>query len=193
MIQIIGTILLIVLLALTAISPDFISVRNFGPTEIFQLLTVIGFVAALEHSAVEVVMSTWRDPAQEDLKAELIRLDRELEVVDETPEERRQWIAERKELKIKLKKFKADTRRITLWFTLLSGILLGVVGLRILGNLVDPNQLQAMSKYQAVGFNIIDVFLTGALISGGTEGVYQIVQVFSSFLNKTTEKVKNEG
>ena len=190
MIQIIGTILLIGLLALTSISPDIISVGNFGPNDIFQLLTIIGFVAALQHSAVEVIMSTWRDPAQDKLKAELARLDAELEVEDETPEQRKKWILERKEVGIKIKDFKTNTRTLALWITLLSGVFVSVVGIRILGNLIDPTQLKEMSKYQALGFNIMDVFLTGALISGGTEGVYQIVQVFSSFLNKTTEKVK---
>ena len=135
-------------------------------------------------------MSTWRDPAQEKLKAEIERLDAELAVEDETPEQRKQWILERKEIDIKIKEFKTVTRKLALWITLLSGVFVSVVGIRILGNLIDPSQLKEMSKYQSLGFNVMDVFLTGALISGGTEGVYQIVQVFSSFLNKTTEKVK---
>ena len=190
MIQIIGTLLLIGLLALTAISPDVINLRNFGPNDIIQLLTVIAGVATLEQSTVEVMISTWRNPAREEIEAELMRLNRELKGENITPDERKQWIAERKELRIKLKKYKADTRRISLWIALLVGILISVVGVRILGNLVDPNQLQAMSKYQALGFNTMDIFLTGALIAGGADGVYQIVQVFSSFLNKTDEKVK---
>ncbi|MEA5471837.1 hypothetical protein [Spirulina sp. 06S082] len=190
MIQIVGTILLIALLSLTAVSQDVIKVGNFGPNDVFQLLTVIGFVAALQHSAVEVIMSTWRDPIQEKYKADMERLDAELAVEDETPEERKQWILERKDIEIKIKEFKTVTRKLALWITLLSGVFVSVVGIRILGNLIDPSQLKEMSKYQSLGFNIMDVFLTGALISGGTEGVYQIVQVFSSFLNKTTEKVK---
>ncbi|MBP0020814.1 MAG: hypothetical protein J7647_25060 [Cyanobacteria bacterium SBLK] len=190
MIQIIGTILLIGLLALTSVSPDVIAIGNFGPNDIFQLLTVIGFVAALQHSAVEVIMSTWRDPKQDDIKAKLTLLDKDLETDDETPEERVALVKKRKEVDIELKKFKTNTRKLALWITLLSGVFVSVVGIRILGSLIDPSQLKEMSKYQALGFNIMDVFLTGALISGGTEGVYQIVQVFSSFLNKTTEKVK---
>ncbi|WP_204104001.1 MULTISPECIES: hypothetical protein [Spirulina sp. CCY15215] len=190
MIQIIGTILLVALLSLTAVSQDVIQVGNFGPNDIFQLLTIIAFVATLQHSAVEVIMSTWRDPAQEKLKAEIERLDAELAIEDETPEQRKQWMLERKEIDIKIQEFKTVTRKLALWITLLSGVFVSVVGIRILGNLIDPSQLKEMSKYQSLGFNVMDVFLTGALISGGTEGVYQIVQVFSSFLNKTTEKVK---
>ncbi|MEM9542619.1 MAG: hypothetical protein AAGA60_24395 [Cyanobacteria bacterium P01_E01_bin.42] len=190
MIQIIGTILLIGLLALTAVSPDIIQIGDFSPNDIFQLLTVIAFVATLQHSAVEVILSTWRDPAQEDIKAKLTLLDRDLETDDETPEERLALVKQRKEIDIELNKFKTNTRKLTLWITLLSGVFVSVVGIRILGSLIDPSQLKEMSQYQILGFNIMDVFLTGALISGGTEGVYQIVQVFSSFLNKTTEKVK---
>lgn len=190
MIQIVGTILLIGLLALTTVSPDVIEIGNFGPNEIFQLLTVIGFVAALQHSAVEVIMSTWRDPKQDDIKAKLTLLDKDLETDDETPEERLALVKKRKEVDIELKKFKTNTRKLALWITLLSGVFVSVVGIRILGSLINPSQLKEMSQYQSLGFNIMDVFLTGALISGGTEGVYQIVQVFSSFLNKTSEKVK---
>ena len=191
MIQIIGTIILVLLLALVTVMREAVRINDFGPEEIFQLLTVIAFVATLQHSAIEVFISTWRDPQQEEINAEIERYTRQLEE-DNIPEQRLQKIKEgRKEAELKKKKYKAGTRKIALWGSLFLGVFISVVGFRALETLVSPAEIAKLSEYQSLGFRIMDVLLTGALISGGTEGVHQVTNIFGNFLNTTAEKAKN--
>ena len=190
MLRIVGTIVLILLLSLILVTREAVKITDFGPNEIFQLLTVIAFVATLQHSAVEVFISTWRDPEEEDMNAELERYDERLKAPKLSEENRVKINEARKDVELRKKKYKAGTRKVALWASLFLGVFISVVGVRALESLVSPAEIAKLSEYQALGFRLMDVLLTGSLISGGTEGVHQVTNIFGNFLNSTAEKAK---
>jgi len=51
------------------------------------------------------------------------------------------------------------------------------------GSVLYPNH-----PHQLWAFQIVDVILTGALISGGSDGVHQMVTIFTNFADQTKAK-----
>jgi hypothetical protein len=43
---------------------------------------------------------------------------------------------------------------------------------------------------QAQWFSAADVFLTGAVLGGGSDGLHKLISVFTDFLGATSAKVK---
>ncbi len=53
--------------------------------------------------------------------------------------------------------------------------------------------MNGIPKYQLNFFNFLDVFLTGGLIAGGSDGVHKLIEVYRSFTEASTIKVKKTG
>ncbi|RCJ23068.1 hypothetical protein A6S26_00430 [Nostoc sp. ATCC 43529] len=85
--------------------------------------------------------------------------------------------------------YKADTRTIALWTSLLVGLLISAIGVRSIEPLliIDSN-----NQIQLVIFRSLDALLTGGLIAGGSEGIHQIIQVFINFMEATSQQIKDK-
>lgn len=88
--------------------------------------------------------------------------------------------------------YKAHTQRLALWAGLVIGILASAVGFRALESMVDPADICSFSRFQCISFRIVDVFLTGCLIAGGSEGIHQFMQVYSNFMEQTATRAKRD-
>ncbi|WP_392535009.1 hypothetical protein [Nostoc sp. C117] len=86
--------------------------------------------------------------------------------------------------------YKADTRTIALWTSLLFGLLISAIGIRSIEPLVI---LDLNNQIQVVLFRSLDALLTGGLIAGGSEGIHQIIQVFINFMEATSKQIKEKG
>jgi hypothetical protein len=85
---------------------------------------------------------------------------------------------------------KNQTRFITLWAGLLFGIIISVVGIRTLGSLVDPEifkrtDISALQKYW---FNIVDIFITGGLLAGGSDSIHKMTKIYTTFMDAAAQK-----
>jgi hypothetical protein len=85
--------------------------------------------------------------------------------------------------------YKADTRTIALWTSLLFGLLISAIGIRSIEPLVI---IDANNQIQLVIFRTLDTLLTGGLIAGGSEGIHQIIQVFINFMEATSQQIKDK-
>lgn len=83
--------------------------------------------------------------------------------------------------------YRAGSRFIAQWLGLGIGVLVALVGVRVLGNIVD---ITTLSKAQEAAFVVVDVLLTGAVLAGGSEAINKIMKVYNSFMIKTAEKAK---
>jgi len=186
--QLLGTLILLLLLSLILVMREAVKFNDFEPDDVFELLTVIAGVATLQQTVVGTFISSWRGPQRKIIDKELVQFDLQLKSEGLSPEQRQNLSKQRKEKELELTKYKADTRKISLWVNLLAGFAVSVVGLHALEALANPAEIEKLSHYQALGFRVMDVLLTGSLLSGGAEGVGQVTAVFGNFINSSAEK-----
>ena len=83
----------------------------------------------------------------------------------------------------KVEEFREETRLQTRSLGLLLGVILAFVGVRTLSVLFDPGTSEtAESSLQFNLLIVLDVFLTGALIGGGSSGIHDILSKISGAL-----------
>jgi len=98
------------------------------------------------------------------------------------------------DLKVKLRatedkraRYRAESGYLALWIGLFIGLAVSLVGVRILGNIVEMDNLAEKQK----GFFImVDVLLTGSVLAGGSEAFNKIMKVYNSFMTKSAENNK---
>lgn len=85
--------------------------------------------------------------------------------------------------------YKSDTRIIALWTSLLCGLLISAIGIRCIEPLII---IDTTNTIQISIFRCLDALLTGGLIAGGSEGIHKFIQVFTDFLEATSNQVKDK-
>lgn len=83
--------------------------------------------------------------------------------------------------------YRAESGYLALWIGLLIGLVVSLVGVRILGNIVEFDN---MVDKQKGGFIAVDVLLTGSVLAGGSEAFNKIMKVYNSFMTKSAENNK---
>jgi hypothetical protein len=86
--------------------------------------------------------------------------------------------------------YRSNTRKIALWSSFILGIITSAIGIRSLETFVD---IQGLPNYQIMIFRWLDVFLTGGVIAGGSEGIHKFTQVIIEFLEATTKQIKDKN
>ena len=83
--------------------------------------------------------------------------------------------------------YRADSRFMAIWIGLFIGVMVALVGVRILGNIVETENLSGNFKRW---FTLVDVLLTGSVLAGGSEAFNKIMKVYNSFMTKSAENNK---
>lgn len=84
-----------------------------------------------------------------------------------------------------LHQYQAITKRVALWTGFLFGLLISLAGVRALSSLFSMPATQD----QMVLFRSLDVILTAGLISGGSEGIHQIMTFYKKFIEASERKM----
>lgn len=92
-----------------------------------------------------------------------------------------------------LSAYKSQTRKFAMWTALLVGWLISGVGVRSLDALVQPVQGALYSGVQSLLLHVLDVFLTGGLIAGGSDGIHKITQLFSTYFEETRAGIRDRS
>lgn len=88
--------------------------------------------------------------------------------------------------------YRAGTKEFALQVGFAFGLLVSLAGVRTLHELVDWEALK-----QCVGvlpplsrvFTLADIVVTGAMLAGGSEGIHRIANVFTSFMDTTSDRI----
>jgi len=180
-----------------------------------KTMGALGLVAIFVERVVEVFVAIWQDPSMDKIIQQIefqqsIQVDRRRQIAalsqkltatpppntatkallsekiaqKETELELAETNAER--LEGELVPYRATTRRLASWISMVIGVLTAGVGFRILNNLVevDPVAL-ASNHYQYNWFVVIDVLLTGAVLAGGSKAVHQVFKVYDSLMDSS--------
>ena len=176
------------------LAPAHIEFKDFGATDVIQLLTILFVVALLAERALEVFVGTWRSAGanQHELNVtmaqeKVMRLQAGSRPDARGLSEARTALEDARRAE---RQYRCATRKRALWIGLTLGLLVAGVGLRALQTLIDP-ALNAWSTTQSAAFHLVDVALTGGVIAGGSEGIHRIVTVFDNFMNATAKRAKD--
>jgi hypothetical protein len=167
--------------------------RDFGTTDILQLLTGLFVVPLLLERSLEVFVTTWRGPGTAELDLKVSKQRNELAEIKKAAANDAFAAEALAQAEHERTKYKSDTQRVALWTGLTFGLLVSGVGVRSLQTLVDGAALSTASHAQVIGFHLIDVLLTGGLIAGGSEGIHKITQVFTNYMEISAKRIKDAG
>ena len=160
-------------------SPRFssaIAINDSISTDIGGLLGILAFISFALESALEIYVSTLRNAGRE-------RSERQLERVH-LDEESQPSDGEIAQLNLELFEYREDTAYITRVVSLVAGVLIGIMGVRILQPFVN---LGTLAGFQVPLFHAVDILLTAALLSGGSEGIHQLTKIYAKATQKAVE------
>lgn len=166
------------------LAPAAVPFRQIAPQALLGTLTWLFAVALFIERAVEVIVMVLRD-AEADVRAGAVgaeqgRLDEAAKAAPAVPLNLDALHAAQKNLA----DYRAETKEVALCVGFVLGIAVSLAGIRSFASIVDAvpagNWL----------FSTVDVLVTGAVLAGGSEGVHQMVNVFSNFLASLADRVK---
>lgn len=189
-------ILIFVLVIFVVLLGSGFSQLRFNPVTrdaIIDLLAPLFIIALFLERALEVFVKTWRRLGRDTYEREVAKAKEALERAKQANQPTQPAQADLDHRLDELTKYKATTGRIAFLSGVSAGVLISIVGVRVLYPLTDLGLAQTTEQLpgaQLVFFNLVDVFLTGGLIGGGSEGIHKIVAVITDFLDKTRQKIQ---
>ncbi len=151
---------------------------------LIRILLPIFAISVFVERAQEVFVSAWREIERIPLDQNIKNLEMKVAI-----DSGNQFLVDTLyAARVDFSRFKAKTRRIAFLFSLAIGMMISIVGIRVLRSLtsVDANPLGT----QRTLFDLVDIILTGALIGGGSEGVHRVMAVITDFLDGARDRVK---
>lgn len=171
-------------LSIKGLAPAAVSFQQIAPQALLGTLTWMFAVAVFLERAVEVIVMVLRD-AEADVRvgvvaAEQGRLDEAGKAVPTTPLNLDALHAAQESLSV----FRAETKEIALCVSFVLGIAVSLAGIRAFASIVNAVPGENWL------FSTVDVLVTGAVLAGGSEGVHQMVNVLSNFLESLADHAK---
>ena len=161
-------------------------IQKTFPTMVGYLLLISLFV----ERAIEVFLSALRSGGADHLDRKLAntkeQIAEQVAAMEGDVADKGEIARELKTARIDLKKlekeriqYRANSRFISQWMGLGFGIFVSMVGIRVLGNLVDESKLVGD---QAAIFLLVDIILSGAVLAGGSEAINKLMKVYNSYM-----------
>ncbi len=135
--------------------------------------------------AVEVFLTLWRGKETDELT---LAVRNEAESFNRNPDRARYNAMQRE-----LTKYKGTTRDIAFVCCFILGVLISLSGVRALAMFVDPTSLDDLGTFQTAWFTVLDIFITGALIGGGSEGLHRIISMIVALLDSSKAKALSKS
>lgn len=178
-------IILVAVVIMVEYNVESVHFWEFKSEDVTRLFTQLILVALIIERALEVVLTPWRGPETERRATSVQHFDRLAKAPGQAPSPQAQ--EELEQSKVELIDFKTKTQQIAFKASFVLGVIVSLVGIRTLSPLVEPNAFSKLPNFQQVSFNALDVFLTGALLSGGADGLHQILSLFLDYVGKTRD------
>ena len=157
--------------------------REFPMEALLALFTKLVAIALFIERTVEVLLAPWRGLGSHRMSARVKQAKAKLDNGETAS------AVEMSSAENELREYKGETKQMAFLLALALGMAISAVGLRGLEFFVDPNSLHLPSQ-QMVVFRGLDVLVTGALLAGKADGLHKMVLVFTSYVDKSTEKAK---
>jgi hypothetical protein len=156
----------------------------FPMEALLGLFTKLIAIAMFIERTVEVLLTPWRGPGSLRITSRVKQAKAKLENRETDS------VLEVSNAEDELREYKGQTKQIAFLIALALGMTISAVGLRGLEFFVKPESLLSLRSEQTVVFRALDVLVTGALLAGKADGLHRMGLVFTSYMDKSTEKAK---
>lgn len=150
---------------------------------LLELFAKLIAIALFIERTVEVLLAPWRGLGYQRMTAQAKQAKAKLDNGEAGSAE------ELSSADNELREYKGETKQMAFLMALALGMTISAIGLRGLEFFLDPNSLNLPAQ-QKVVFHALDVLVTGALLAGKADGLHKMVLVFTSYADKSTEKLK---
>lgn len=184
LIVVFATIAAVVLLALYQLEPNAVTFQQITQQAFLGTLTWMFTVALFLERAVEVIVIVLRDDGAGALQG---KVDAEQARLGESKRVNATVAVNLDALQLAqadLTRYRADTKELALCLSFVLGIVVSLAGVRAFASIVSN---VPVSNWL---FPSADVIVTGAVLAGGSEGIHQMTNVLSNFLESLKNKVK---
>ncbi len=171
------------LVAIKQVIPTGLTLKDFDPQATAGILAWLFIVALFVERAVEVLVMVLRDGEADQLKTDVDAEQAKIDELKKTTAQAPDTSAGLTQAQKALTAYRAVTKQIALSLGLLLGVLVSLAGVRALSAVVA-----APSNHWL--YIAMDVFITGAVLAGGSEGIHQMANVITNFLQATANKVQ---
>lgn len=178
-VALLALVVLLSVILVATLNPGLVRFWPMSTGEFLQAIAPLFLVSLFIERVLEVFLTVWRGPAaaQHELRVRKAKAAAPEHAVEEQA----------------LVAYKAMTQRIAFLAGIAIGVIISALGIRALGLFVDPAVFRSLSPMQQQWFNAADVFLTGAVLGGGSDGLHKLVSVFTNFLDATAQRAKGTG
>jgi hypothetical protein len=166
------------------LNPGLVRFHPLAAPEFFQLVAPLVLISAFMERATEVFVTAWRGGGLSKTSREVQRLKLKVTKGEQASHD------DLEDAHDKLADYRSDTQRIAFLTTLGLGVVISALGIRALELFVDPAIFAALSSTQRAAFNVTDVLLTGASLGGGADGLHKMVNVFTTFMDATSNRAR---
>ncbi len=172
--------------------PEGIPFLEFTTADVMRLVTSAILIALFIERTTEVILVAWRGQR----RAELVRI-QETAMQGKRAEGKKDDALlidpDVKAASEELEDYKAKSRRIALLTAFALGVIISALGVRLIEPLLDPDVIGEIEGGHRRLLAGIDVFITGALLGGGANGLHRILDLFLSAVdtNRHDRKQKN--
>lgn len=169
-------------LALIAVrNPPLVAFKQLSVEHVVGTLAGLALISAFLERAVEVFVAAWRVGEQQQLEIKLKRMMAARSRSDDV-----------RDCRLQISRFRHETRIYAVAASLILGILVSLAGVRALAAIVESGQAGQGLWHENL-FNVLDVLITGALLSGGADAIHKGVSTFTTFMETTKTRAKGTG
>jgi hypothetical protein len=155
-----------------------ITFKELDNTQILGLFNGVIWTVMVVERGLEVFIAVWRN-------GKVIDLEQQRKKYQDSQDTKNLLITNNE-----ISKHKRDTKKIATSTGFIVGIIVSLVGFRVLEPLLDITNIALV---QQRAFRTLDIILTGLTISGGSNVFHSLISVFTDFLTVTREKIQDSG
>ena len=167
--------ILISLVIAAILQPEGVQFASFEVTSAFKVLTILFLIALFQERALDVFLTIVRAPESDEKQRKLLHLQRGK---DSSKIEKAEQA---------LSNYKIKTRNMAMYLGYVLGFIISMIGIRALEPLVDSGTFQNLGEVQQNMFRMVDIFITGGLMAGGSDGIHKITEILRDFRLKAQD------
>ena len=170
------------------------SALGYGDLEISDLVVLLFyllFISLVIERSIEAILNGWRRRGKQEQMLALKYLRRKIEQ-EEDSQKKEKLQSNEEVLSKNLDVYTSVNRTLALLMGLGIGIAISALGIRILQPLVNPDMVTNMTALHRKFFAGVDIFVTGGLIGGGSNGIHRILDMVLSYTDKVSAKNKED-
>ena len=181
-------VLLIIAVWLGFLSKEFEEVK-FESDAVKKSLTALGalsIIALFVERVQEVHISAWRKLGREKIDAKIAQLKEE---IAQNPDNKKDDHEALMNLQKSFLEYRHETRQMTLFFSMLLGMLISFAGPRILVEIVTITVTECQKVKEGLQYGVfscMDILITSGLIAGGADGIHNLISRITKYKSPNT-------